>query len=246
MTAPRPSDRHEAVTDRLRRRGEPGWIAAIDHPMVVAIGAGTLPHDVFRFYFEQNILYLEEYARAIDFVIARASDVDAVDVLTRFRAQIVEREIPANYRFLVRLGGTPLSPLPESMCAATRDYTGFLLRVTSRETTAHALAALLPCQWSYGEIASKLAGSMPDDPIYADWIAMFANPEYDLLVERSNDLLDRLAEPGEANFVALSTIFDQSVSYEFAFWQMAYTRDSHVGTPASNEVLLEKGNNNGN
>jgi len=36
----------------LRDRGKPAWAAATSHPMVRQIGAGTLPYETFRRYFE--------------------------------------------------------------------------------------------------------------------------------------------------------------------------------------------------
>ena len=66
----------------LRERGAADWAAADDHPMVAEIGAGSLPHETFRYYFEQNVLYLEDYARAIALIIGRAPDLAAVTVLT--------------------------------------------------------------------------------------------------------------------------------------------------------------------
>ena len=68
----------------LRERGKPAWAAATSHPMVRQIGAGTLPYETFRRYFEQNILYLEDYARAIGLIIGKAPDYHAADVLSRF------------------------------------------------------------------------------------------------------------------------------------------------------------------
>ena len=91
----------------LRERGAASWAAAVSHPMVAEIGAGSLPHETFRYYFEQNVLYLEDYARAIALIIGRAPDLAAITVLTRFLGQIVDTELPANYAFLARLGGPP-------------------------------------------------------------------------------------------------------------------------------------------
>ena len=54
-------------SQRLKARGAGSWAAAVAHPMVAEIGAGSLPHATFRFYFEQNLGYLREYARAIAF-----------------------------------------------------------------------------------------------------------------------------------------------------------------------------------
>ena len=81
---------------RLKERGAAQWAAAVAHPMVAEIGSGTLPHETFRFYFEQNLLYLADYARGIALAIGASDDRPALSTLTRFLSQIVEVEIPAN------------------------------------------------------------------------------------------------------------------------------------------------------
>jgi thiaminase len=40
-------------SQRLKARGADGWAAAVAHPMVAEIGAGSLPHATFRFYFDR-------------------------------------------------------------------------------------------------------------------------------------------------------------------------------------------------
>ena len=211
----------------LRERGAASWAAAVSHPMVAEIGAGSLPHETFRYYFEQNVLYLEDYARAIALIIGRAPDLAAVTVLTRFLGQIVDTELPANYAFLARLGGPrpgqrrPAHPAA-AMAPVTYAYTRHLLDTAGRHDLPAGLAAVLPCQWSYGELATRLAASMPADPVYADWIAMFAGDGYDELVQASTSLLDQHADAAdEALMRSLAAVFDRSTRYELAFWDMA-------------------------
>lgn len=197
--------------------------------MVRAIGDGTLPHEVFRGYFEQNVLYLREYVRAIAIVVAKAPDVASMGTLTRFLARIADMEVPANLRFLERLGGniarTELAGVAE-MHPTTYAYTRHLLATCALGDCAEGLTAVLPCQWSYGEIARPLMASRPADPIYAEWIAMFGDEDYDALVEASTDLLDRLVGSDEGRLVALRPIFDRSIRYEVEFWDMAYASGS--------------------
>jgi thiaminase/transcriptional activator TenA len=207
-------------SQRLKARGADCWAAAVAHPMVAEIGAGSLPHASFRFYFEQNLGYLCEYARAIAFAATATTDRRAQSTLARFLGQIADVEIPANEAFLERLGGSPARPV--TMLPTTYAYTRHLLDATSRGSLAVALAALLPCQWSYGEIGRRLARSLPADPVYRDWIALFAGDGYDELVGASTDLLD--ASCTRRDRMATSDAFDRSTRYEVAFWQMAYTR----------------------
>jgi thiaminase (transcriptional activator TenA) len=212
----------------LRERGAASWAAAVSHPMVAEIGAGSLPHETFRYYFEQNVLYLEDYARAIALIIGRAPDLAAVTVLTRFLSQIVDTELPANHAFLARLGGPARagSARPDpgaAMTPVTYAYTRHLLDTAGRHDLPAGLAAVLPCQWSYGELAAGLAASLPADPVYADWIGMFAGDGYGELVQASTALLDQHADAAdEALMTSLAAVFDRSTRYELAFWDMAF------------------------
>lgn len=192
--------------------------------MVREIGTGTLPHEKFRRYFEQNILYLEDYARAIALIIGEAPDQSALSILTRFLSQIVEHEIPANTRFLERLGGNPDDiDAIDTMGTVTYRYTRHLLQVTAQGGCADGLTAVLPCQWSYGELAKPLTEAIPGDPIYADWIRMFSDEDYNTLVGATTGLLDRLVDSNDvARMRKLSWIFEISTRFEVEFWDMAY------------------------
>jgi thiaminase (transcriptional activator TenA) len=234
LRSPRPSSTRPAArwagespaptaSAALRSAGRDAWAAAVNHPMVGAIAAGTLPHETFRGYFEQNVRYLEDYARAIALTTAKAPDRKALDVLTRFLGQIVSTEIPANLAFLRRLGGSAdRLPGPAELHPVTYGYTRHLLHACEAGSCAEGLAALLPCQWSYGEIAQPLMAAMPADAVYADWIRMFGNAGYDVLVAETTGLLDRLADPADAGqWARLSALFSISIRYEGEFWDMA-------------------------
>ncbi len=208
----------------LLEAGAAAWNRAIGHPMVRAIGEGSLPHETFRGYFEQNLLYLWDYSRAIALIIAKSPDRQAIVTLTGFLGRIVDQEIPANLRFLERLGGNPESlGGTGSMLPTTYAYTRHLLSVCALGDCAEGLTAVLPCQWSYGELARPLMDRTPEDPIYVDWIGMFGNAEYESIVAESTGLLDRLTDPGDTNRMdVLAEIFERSTSFEVAFWDMAY------------------------
>ena len=221
------------VSALLHESGADAWAAAITHPMVREIADGTLPHETFRRYFTQNVLYLEDYARAIALIVGKAPDRDAIVRLTRFQTQIVENEIPANLAFLERLGGDPATVEGRgTMQPTTYAYTRHLLSTCALGDCADGLTAVLPCQWSYGELARPLMANPPADPMYADWIAMFGNDDYDASVEDSTALLDRLVDPDDQDRLALlETIFERSTQHEAAFWDMAYGNPRTAGLP---------------
>jgi thiaminase (transcriptional activator TenA) len=224
--------RSAGVSQALRERGSATWMAAINHPVVQQIAHGTLPHPMFRRYFEQNVPYLMDYARAIGLIAGKAPDWAALDVLARFLGQIVGTEIPANLAFLDRLGGpSGNGGEPALMLPTTYAYTRHLLYVAALGSCADGLAAVLPCQWSYAEFAGPLMASLPADPVYADWISLFGVPGYGALVDETTGLLDRLAGAADDTAMGrLTSIFDISTGYEAQFWDMVYDAPPGGGT----------------
>jgi thiaminase/transcriptional activator TenA len=118
------------------------------------------------------------------------------------------------------------------MLPTTYAYTRHLLSVCALGDPAEGLTAVLPCQWSYGELARPLKAHLPADPIYADWISMFGNDDYDGLVGQTTALLDRLVDVEDERRVAsLAEIFERSTRYEAEFWDMAYGSPRENGSP---------------
>ena len=220
------------VSQVLHDAGAAAWHAAVSHPMVLAIADGSLPHATFHRYFTQNVLYLEDYARAIGLIMAKAPDRDAIAVLLRFQSQIVETEIPANLSFLDRLGGDLDTVAGRgTMLPTTYAYTRHLLSTCALGDCADGLTAVLPCQWSYGEIARPLTAHPPDDPIYADWISVFGIDDYDALVVETTALwiVSSMCPTsiGWRRSHGSSSIHE----YEAAFWDMAYGNGRAGGSP---------------
>ena len=43
---------------------QPQWTTYTQHPFVMQLGQGTLPHHCFMHYLKQDFLFLKQYARA--------------------------------------------------------------------------------------------------------------------------------------------------------------------------------------
>ena len=85
------------------------------------------------------------------------------------------------------------------------------------------MAALLPCTWSYADIAVALEHEIASHPVYGEWVGFFANPDYVELIAGRRRTLDRLAQGiGDGRRRRLSEIFTTSTRLERRFWDMAY------------------------
>jgi thiaminase/transcriptional activator TenA len=81
---------------RLRDASEPAWSALAAHPFIRELAAGELAPERFRFYIEQNLFYLPQYARVMALGAAKSRDARELGLFTAALQQVIDVELPEN------------------------------------------------------------------------------------------------------------------------------------------------------
>lgn len=212
----------------LRERCSALWQSLLDHRFVGELAAGTLPLRKFRFYIEQDILFLDSYARAIGLAIGRTSSEEELRDLSRQLTTVVEQELGSERALLQRVDDQlgderegVIEPAP-----TTVSYSNFLLATAARGDALDVMTALLPCAWSYADIGRKYVGSVATHPVYSDWIRLFGGSDYVEYVERRLASFDRFVQRASpARRERLFELFATATRLEGAFWDMAYQEE---------------------
>jgi thiaminase/transcriptional activator TenA len=210
----------------LRDCSEPEWSALADEPFVRELASGELAPERFRFYIEQNLQYLPQYARVMALGAAKSRDERELGIFAAGLRQVVDVELPENRALLERVvdAGAPDRGGAREAAPANLAYTSWLLALAFSGGPVEILAAVLPCTWSYGAIGRQLGGGAADHPVYRPWLSFFGSDEYQGVVERVRRDLDDLAGAAdEAQRDRLADTFRTGVRFEHGFWQMAYT-----------------------
>jgi len=71
----------------LREIARSVWEAIFAHPFVTELGTGTLARDRFLFFVRQDYLYLQDFARVLCLVGAKA---DSLDTLNMFPTMLLQ------------------------------------------------------------------------------------------------------------------------------------------------------------
>ncbi|MEQ8718672.1 MAG: thiaminase II [Acidimicrobiales bacterium] len=212
-------------TEALREPYDAIWETLLANRFVADMADGTLPPEKFRYYIEQNLQYLPEYAKVLGLGAARATSRAELERFTHSLSQIVDVELDTNRRLrdaIVALGaadhGAATEPSPT--CLA---YTSYLVATASTGDSLDIMAAILPCAWSYHEIALRHP-EPASHPVYSDWLGFFASDEYGTYLKGLLGELDEVVgDVDERDLPRLRRRFLAGARFEAAFWDMAYT-----------------------
>ncbi|MDP9378145.1 MAG: thiaminase II [Actinomycetota bacterium] len=214
-----------ALSAGLRQDADAIWSAQHEHPFVRGIGDGTLREDAFRFYVRQDYLFLIDYGRLLALGAVRAPRLDWMRRFAALSLSVLETEMDLHRAYSSSWGISTSELEAEVPAPATAGYADFLLRTAAIGDFSELAAALLPCMWGYAEIGERLAASgPPEHPRYAEWIAMYAGEDFQVLAHWCRELVDEAgAEAGSAGYERMRRAFTASSRHELAFWEAAWT-----------------------
>jgi thiaminase/transcriptional activator TenA len=214
-------------TDELRELGAPIWEAQHEHPFVRGIGDGSVEREQFAYWVRQDYVYLIEYARLFALATARAPDLETMTRFATLTQETLSTEMGLHRAYAARFGISETELAAERKSPTTQAYTDFLLRTAALGDFGELLAALLPCMWGFSEIGQRLkAQGLPAEPLYVEWIEMYASPEFAELAQWCRNALDDIADGlPEARLQQLRDAFLASSRYELRFWEMARTME---------------------
>ncbi len=212
-----------SFSQQLKDECRPIWDRIYSHPFLQEIKDGALPLHKFRYYLLQDYLYLEAFARAVALALAKSPDSNTLEGLAKRLLTPVERPL---HRRLMPLAGIEPQQLHHIAPSPTNTaYTNHLLKVASLGSLGATAAALLPCPWTYHELA-EVVGYV-DHPVYGPWSAVYVEGFLAESVEAWRALLDRFALAASSEELAsMRDAFVTSSRYEFLFWEMAYNKET--------------------
>ena len=204
----------------VRARAAEIWHRELEHPFVRGLGDGTLPVDRFQFYLEQDYLFLIEYCRVFALASAKARDLETMGLFSGLLSDTLKTEMQLHSDYCKRLRIEKSRLAAATASPVTHGYTRHLLTTAYGGSIAEIVAAVLPCQLGYVEIATALAkeGRGGGNSFYAEWINTYTSREFVEGAERLVKLLDELTEGlPERETDHLADLFLTSSRYEYLF-----------------------------
>ncbi len=215
------------LSDDLRAGVGHLWEKVVTHPFVTEMADGSLDRSRFDIYFDQDYLFLKDWAILLSLATAKAPDFDAARELVSFLHlglggeeglfQEAFRE-----RGISREAAKDLQYLP-----TTQNYSGYLRTQAYEGSFTEVIATLLAVEWPYLDWAERAdeAGQKPGDRYYQIWIDIHTSPGMSGFVSWLRGVVDESA-PTLDQRDKLQEIFRNVLRYEYQFFDMAYLGES--------------------
>ncbi|MEB3774525.1 MAG: thiaminase II [Desulfurococcales archaeon] len=218
-----------SLSEELRRRSLNVWSRLLEHPFVDELYRGVLPIEKFKFYAVQDYNYLMGLIRSLA-IAASKGDHEAARTSLSHASFLATTEMENYRRLLVRLGIRIEDVIEAEPAPTNLAYVNFMIATCYTGSTLECLVSLLPCYWSYRDIAlhnrEKLEGNRNE--IYREWASVYLSREYGEAVDEFRAEVDRLWRRYGGDLERLSQIFHTAARYEYLFWEMAYNMEEWI------------------
>ena len=201
--------------------------AIMTHPFTKGIGDGTLNKDSFKFFIEQDYLFLIEYSKILALATAKSPDYKTMSSFSKLLEETLNNEITLHIVYCEKLEIT-LTDLQNTQPApAMESYTNFLVKIAYEGEFAEIIAALLPCMLTYAEIGLELKQNNIEnnDPLYNEWIEMYSDSEFVNLAHWLRDLVNTTASnSSHLQIKKMKKAYIDSCRFELDFWTMSLNK----------------------
>ncbi|WP_108783999.1 TenA family protein [Wolbachia endosymbiont of Bemisia tabaci] len=189
------------------------------HPFNVELMNNTLDYEKFKFYLQQDFLYVVDCTRALLIIAAKFYDVE---IMNKLICVAVGTFATRDY-YREHFADCDLSDSRKKSksCSA---FTDFFMRAAYYNSVAEGLAASYPCFCIYQIIVRHIMkGKTTADNKYQKWIDFFSSDEANTMVDAVTNIMNSLYRKSNDNEQRnMLEFFCSGLQLEIEFWDEIY------------------------
>ena len=200
------------------------WELMTYHRFVSQLGDGSLSPSIFKAYFLQDYVFVNDLVVLTSKGISKAPDFDSAAVFNRFLSGILNPENDLFVRFFNELGYVEEQYSIATATPATQAFGDFLVRTGYEGHFDDIATVLYVTEGTYLDWGTRLIGegATPGNSVYREWIDLHSPAVLGDLVEWLGNYLN---ERSQIEYSRASYLFVTALRYEVLFWESAYAAD---------------------
>lgn len=212
-----------SATEQLRATVKAEWDAAVDHPFVRELHAGTLPREKMRRYLVQDYQFVDSFTALLGAAVACADATRPRMVIARQLGVVAGEENTYFQRAFDALGVPEADRAEPRLLPSTARFNELMDEARASLDYALCLTVLTVAEWLYLDWARQAPRPLPSDPVAREWIEIHDNPDFRDWVEFLRGELDRTLPglPGSQRD-RCERAFARATQLELDFFQETY------------------------
>lgn len=211
------------ATEQLRTAVRADWDAAVNHPFVRELHAGTLPRAKMRRYLVQDYQFVDAFTALLGAAVACADATGPRMVIARQLGIVAGGENTYFQRAFDTLGVPDAERSAPRLLPCTVQFSELLNEARASLDYPLCLTVLTVAEWLYLDWARQAPGPLPADPVAREWIEIHDNPDFRVWVEFLRGELDRILPglpPGQRE--RCERAFARATKLERDFFEATY------------------------
>ena len=197
------------------------WELMTYHRFVSQLGDGSLSPSIFKTYFLQDYVFVNDLVVLAAQALAKAPDMKAASIFNDFLTGVLDPENDLFMRFFNQLGASEEDYSSVKASPTTQAFGDFLVRTSLEGTFDEIVLVLYVTEGTYLDWGARLTEEKvnPTNPVYREWIDLHGPEVLGDLVSWLENYInnDSSISPERADY-----LFHTALRYEFLFWESAY------------------------
>jgi len=203
--------------EQLKQRHAAKWTEATHHRFIGQLGDGTLDRKVFRDYFIQDYVFVNDLARFAALAIAKSPGLPEARPIHEFLSNLLGAEDALFQAAFSQLAVEQVKYRAATASDVTRAFSDFLIRVGYEGSWSEICTVLAVTEGVYLDWGQRLAseGAEPGDDLYQGWIDLHTEAVLGDFVRFLNKQASEATDQIESIFLA-------ALDFEIKFWDASY------------------------
>jgi len=182
---------------------------------------GSLSPEIFKTYFLQDYVFVNDLVPLAAQGIAKAPNLDAASIFNEFLVGVLDPENDLFMRFFDELGATQEDYSSAKASPTTQAFGDFLVRTSLEGTFDEIALVLYVTEGTYLDWGTRLLkeGADPNNAVYREWIDLHGPAVLGSLVSWLESYINNHSQITEER---ADYLFHTALRYEFLFWESAY------------------------
>ena len=197
------------------------WELMTYHRFVSQLGDGSLSPSIFKTYFLQDYVFVNNLVVLAAQALAKAPNLKAASIFNDFLTGVLDPENDLFMRFFNQLGASEEDYSSVKASPTTQAFGDFLVRTSLEGTFDEIVLVLYVTEGTYLDWGARLTEEKvnPTNPVYREWIDLHGPEVLGDLVSWLENYInnDSSISPERADY-----LFHTALRYEFLFWESAY------------------------